>query len=175
MANVGMLERRLVNEWRLLQELADRNPGRITNPSRNGSTLTMHLNGPAASSLGTDGHLCLITSHAIRIDFPVHFPAVPMEMFLAAPVFHPNIHPETGFVCLWDRHRVSNTVEHAMHKLVAMLAGELQNTTPLHVMQPLAVEHPLRTEPMPLLGVPYDPGPAQLTVATAIGRRRRLL
>ncbi|MGI4852663.1 MAG: ubiquitin-conjugating enzyme E2 variant [Janthinobacterium lividum] len=173
-----MLERRLANEWILLQELADRNPGRMTDLSMDGSTLTLRLHGPAASYVGTDGHLCLITSHAIRVDFPVHFPAVPMEMFLAVPVFHPNIHPETCFVCLWDRHRVSNTVEHAMHKLVAMLAGELQNTTPLHVMQPLAVEHPMRSEPMPLLGVPYDRGPASLSVqsppdtASPVRRRR---
>lgn len=169
-----MLERRLANEWSLLQELADRNPGRMTGLRMDSSALSLQLHGPAASAIRMDGHLCLRTSHAIRIDFPVHFPAVPMEMFLAVPVFHPNIHPETGFVCLWDRHRVSNTVEHAMHTLVAMLAGELQNTTPLHVMQPLAIEHPMRSAPMPLLGVPYDPGPAPITVAAAVGRRRRL-
>lgn len=179
MAALSMLERRLANEWSLLQELSDRNPGRITGLVFNAHTMTLHLHGPAASVIGTGEDPCFRTSHAIRIDFPVHFPAVPMEMFLAAPVFHPNVHPETGFVCLWDRHRVSNTVELAMHKLVAMLAGELQNTTALHVMQPLAVESPMRSEPMPLLGIPYDSGSAhlgvQLSPDTASPVRRRRL
>lgn len=88
------------------------------------------------------------------------------------PVVHPNIHPDTGFVCLWDRHRVSNTVEHALHKLAAMLAGELQNTTPMHVMQPGALGSSTRYSPsMPLLGVVHDT-PLQMAAATA--RRQRL-
>ena len=179
MAGAGMFERRLANEWSLLLALSERNPGRMTGLTLDSSTIALHLHGPAATEIGTGGYQGLRTSHAIRIDFPVHFPAVPMEMFLAVPVFHHNIHPETGFVCLWDRHRVSSTVEHAMHKLVAMLVGELQNTTPLHLMQPLALEHPMRSEPMPLLGVPYDPGSAHLGVQsspdTAFPFRRRRL
>ena len=95
-----------------------------------------------------------------------------MEMYLSVPVLHPNVHPETGFVCLWDRHRVSNTVEIAMHKLVAMLAGTLWNADALHVMQPGAVPCAVG-EPMPLQGVAYDAFPAE--TSTPATRRRRLL
>ncbi|MGI4757170.1 MAG: ubiquitin-conjugating enzyme E2 [Janthinobacterium lividum] len=155
-------------------DLAARNPGRLSHVQIDRSVLTLHLHGPAALAVSTDPTACPLMSHAVRIDFPVHFPAVPMEMFLQAPVVHPNIHPETGFVCLWQRHRVSNTVEHAMHRLVAMLAGEQQNPAPMHVMQPLALHHTLYSEPMPLLGVLHNDGAANPQDAALRDRRRRL-
>ena len=167
-----ILDRRLASEWELLLNLADRNPARINSMRLDGATLSLHLHGPAAAPACPNERASLISTHAIRVEFPVHFPAVPMEMFLAIPVFHPNVHPETGFVCLWDRHRVSNTIEHALHKTVAMLCGELRNPLPLHVMQPAAEKHPVRTDAMPLLGVIYDPGPVYST--PVVSRRQRL-
>ena len=173
-----ILERRLAAEWELLLQLADRNPGRLSSLQADGAVLSLRLHGPTAMPADAATHPGLVSIHAIRIEFPVHFPAVPMELFLETPVFHPNIHPETGFVCLWDRHRVSNTVEHALHKTVAMLAGELRNTNSIHVMQPEALDHPVRTQPMPLLGVNYDAGPADAGPAsdlhTSTVRRQRL-
>lgn len=154
----------------MLHALARRNPGRIAEVSIDTGVLTLVLHGPAALLVGTTPP-CPIARHDLRIDFPVHFPAVPMEMFLARPVVHPNVHPETGFVCLWNRHRVSNTVEHAMHKLVAMLAGQLHNAEPQHVMQPDALSTGLpQVSAMPLLGVQYDWAAAEIPPAV----RRRL-
>ena len=165
-------ERRLAGEWSLLEQLAAANPGRLTDMRRENAEFRLRLHGPAALSIPNPqqrGHLFV---HDLRIEFPVHFPAVPMEMYLGIPVLHPNVHPETGFVCLWDRHRVSHSVELALHKMAAMLAGVLWNADALHVMQPGAL--PLtQTEPMPLRGVAYEPvfasAPAEVT------RRRRLL
>ena len=168
----ALFERRLRSEWELLQALAACNPGRLAGLEQRTGEFHLRLHGPAAMSLRNGLPQCIVTVHAVRIDFPVHFPAVPMEMFLAAPVFHPNVHPETGFVCLWDRHRVNNTVEHALHKLASMLAGELRNTTALHVMQPAAVVAPLQYgSAMPLQGVAYEA--AALDTALP-GRRQRL-
>lgn len=167
-----LFERRLRSEWALLQALSACNPGRLTALEQRTGEFHLGLRGPHAMSLRDGLPQCIITTHAVRMDFPVHFPAVPMEMFLATPVFHPNVHPETGFVCLWERHRVSNTVEHALHKLVAMLAGELRNTSPLHVMQPAAVDAALQYGPaMPLQGVAYEAA----AVGTATSRRRQRL
>ncbi len=168
-----LFERRLRNEWLLLDGLAGCNPGRITGARLQPGTIRFLLHGPSALPASDRASGCLLTEHATRIEFPVHFPAVPMEMFLETPVFHPNVHPETGFVCLWDRHRVSNTVEHALHKLAAMLSGHLRNTDALHVMQPAACDRPFQTEAMPLLGVHYDPGPANEGMPHT-SRRRRL-
>jgi hypothetical protein len=170
--SLSIFERRLAAEWDLLLQLADRNRGRLSRMQVDGAVLSLHLHGPAAAPADPATQPRLVSVHAIRIEFPVHFPAVPMEMFLQTPVFHPNVHPETGFVCLWDRHRVSNTVEHALHKTVAMLAGELRNTNSIHVMQPEALEHPVRTEPMPLLGVTYDPLPSNDLGSPAVRRQR---
>ena len=132
------LQRRLSAEWNLLLALVQRNPHRLGAPTGSDTTFRISLHGPpakpAGSSAGPD-----LTSHGIRIHFPVHFPAVPMELYLDTPVLHPNVHPDTGFVCVWDLHRVSNTVEHALHKTVAMLNGTLYNPHPLHVMQPSAL------------------------------------
>ncbi len=162
--------RRLRSEVELLHALAERNPGRLANVTTDGGTLALVLNGPSAMLVGTTPP-CSIARHDLWIDFPVHFPAVPMELFLLRPVVHPNIHPDTGFVCLWDRHRVSNTVEHAMHKLVAMLAGYLQNAEPRHVMQPgAATALPIAADAMPLLGVQRDEVPLQVDTVP----RRRL-
>ena len=162
--------RRFRSEVELLHALAVRNPGRILDVAAEGGTIALVLHGPSSMAAGTTLP-CLIARHDLHIDFPVHFPAVPMEMFLARPAVHPNIHPETGFVCLWDRHRVSNTVEHALHKLVAMLAGQLQNTEPRHVMQPSALHSALpHVEAMPLQGVQYDSAAEPVTAAY----RRRL-
>ena len=164
----ALFERRVASEWQLLRQLADENPGRIAAMRNDGAVFRFELHGPATDPADAAMHPGLVNTLSIHVEFPVHFPAVTMEMFLAVPVFHPNVHPETGFVCLWDRHRVSNTVEHALHRIVAMLAGTLRNTEPLHVMQPRAVEGKVQTRPMPLQGVRYE-----LPVAPS-GRRRRL-
>ncbi len=134
--------RRLEAEWTLLQELAVRNPGRFANLRREDTVFSLLLLGTTARAVRPPGaqlSQALLHKHAIRIDFPPFFPAVPMELYLGTPVFHPNVHPETGFVCLWDRHRVSNTVALALHKTVAILSWQLYNPDPAHVMQPEAL------------------------------------
>ena len=77
--------------------------------------------------------------HRLHIEFPVSFPAAPLELSLAEPIVHPNVHPITGFVCLWDTHRTSHTVEHAVLKTAAMLGARLWNRRAEHVMQPEAL------------------------------------
>ncbi len=151
------LERRLRAEWEILGQLAARNPGRLSALAMDDTVfrLTLHatpalsLNGtvqdawsePMAESWppGCSLSCHLVREHQIRLEFPLFFPAVPLELYLETPVRHPNIHPGTGFVCLWDRHRVSNTVEHALHKTVAILGWRLYNADPVHVMQPYAL------------------------------------
>ncbi len=165
-------ERRLAAEWALLEHLAAANRARLSNLRRDDAGFQLKLHGPAALSIPKQGHNGRLSVHDLRFEFPVHFPAVPMEMYLRIPVLHPNVHPETGFVCLWDRHRVSNSVEHALHKLVAMLAGTLFNPDALHVMQPDALPC-AQTGPMPLHGVVYEP--ALRTPVPHIAERRRRL
>ncbi len=136
------LERRLSAEWGILQRLAQTNPDRLADLSALDLTFRLTLRQTPGLSLpvapdtpesvpGTD--------HRLRIQFSRFFPAAPMELYLDHPVEHPNVHPETGFVCLWDRHCVSNTVEQALSKAVAILGWRLHNDQPEHVMQPRAL------------------------------------
>ena len=174
----SVLERRLHAEWDLLQELAALNPDRLGSIDADDTVFSGTLHGiataPVVPGAGTDAthRQQFITSHRFRVQFPLHFPAVPMELYLQTPVQHPNIHPETGFVCLWDRHRVSNSVELALHKLAAMLSGHLYNAAALHVMQPGALAA-MGTSGAPialLTGVRHTAAEALATPAS--GRRR---
>ena len=108
------LERRLEAEWDLLQRLVDRNPGRLTALTADDLCFRLRLLGTPGFLLAEEEHVA--AEHEVVLVFPRFFPAAPLECYLRTPVQHPNIHPETGFVCLWDRHRASNTVEHALHK-----------------------------------------------------------
>ncbi len=51
---------------------------------------------------------------------------------------HPNVHPLTGFICLWSRHSAGDTVVEALLQTQRVLSGELWNRDPDHLMQPEA-------------------------------------
>jgi hypothetical protein len=128
-------ERRLRSEWALLQTLVALNPNRLSGPLWQDTVFLVSLLGtPAVPLDAKDRNLC-VTEHRLRIVFPVDFPALPMEAYLANSVFHPNIHPETGFLCLWEKHASTNTVEHALHKTAAMLGWSLLARNAQHCMQ----------------------------------------
>ena len=134
-----VLERRLRAEWGLLGRLAELNPGRLGEVRAEDLTVRLTLRGTPGLVLSRgekDAMPLIVHEHALRIDFPEYFPAAPMEVYLGRPAAHPNVHPDTGFVCVWDKHRVSNTVEHAVHKTVAILGWRLRNAEAIHVMQP---------------------------------------
>ena len=133
---MSLLERRLRAEWEVLTALVACNPEQLREPHAQDTTFRVVLHGPQAvhATKGLAVHV-----HDIRVEYPVHFPAVPMELYLAEPIQHPNVHPGTGFVCLWSGHRVSYTIEHALHKTTAMLSGTLVNMEPMHIMQPQAL------------------------------------
>lgn len=175
----SQLERRLYAEWALLQALAIANPTRLRNPRWVDSTLAVTLCDTPALPLEAGP---LLTEHQVRINYPSFFPALPMELTLSVPVFHPNIHPETGFVCLWDRHRSTDTAEHALHKLVAILGWQLFNNNSVHVMQPAAARRlddsaeveaiRARLQGTPLTGIEHPAG--FLAPATRRSGRSRL-
>jgi ubiquitin-protein ligase len=136
---VTNLERRLQAEWELLQRLAQLNPDRLTDLSVEDRLFRLTLRETAARLAHPTGD-GPVTVHHLRVIYPTYFPAVPLEVYVDDAFWHPNVHPETGFVCIWERHRVDHTVEHALHKVVAMMSGHLYNRDALHVMQPEALD-----------------------------------
>jgi hypothetical protein len=154
-------ERRIEQEWRLLQLLAETNPGRLEvgESSRlpDGQSFRCTLRqSPALLEQGgaQEAGLAVQDWHEITFRFPRFFPAVPIEASLARPVFHPNVHPENGFVCLWDSFSPGDTVIEAAGQLQRVISWQLVNERPDHLMQPRALEwyrSPNRSLSLPLV------------------------
>ncbi|HKM80732.1 MAG TPA: ubiquitin-conjugating enzyme E2 [Candidatus Acidoferrum sp.] len=153
-------DRRIENEWALLSDAQRRHPallevlGKQSGPD--GDSFIVLIHGTSGLSL-LEGCKALISSHRVEIRFPRFFPYVPMEATLQRPVFHPNVDPRNGFVCLWSRFAVEDTVVTALQQLQKVIAWELINQDPRHVIQPTAVEwynDPSREYSLPL---PYTP------------------
>ena len=81
----------------------------------------------------------VIEVHPVVFRYPEYYPSVPIEAFLSTPVFHPNVHLETGFVCLWSRHSAGDTILEAVRQLQRVITWELKNSAAEHVMQPDAL------------------------------------
>jgi hypothetical protein len=153
-------ERRIEQEWRLLQLLAESNPGHLDVGERSrlldGQSFRCTLRqSPALLELagGQEAGLSVQDCHEVTFRFPRFFPSVPIEASLARAVFHPNVHPENGFVCLWDSFSPGDTVIEAAAQLQRVISWQLVNERPDHLMQPYALEwyrNPDRSLPLPL-------------------------
>jgi len=150
-------QRRVEQERNLLQALIDANPGLLAKresrkePDREVLAFTLHK---TTALIQTEEGLAQGETHEITVYFPRFFPSVPMEASLLRPVFHPNVHPENGFVCLWGRFSPSDTVVEAVVQLQRVLTWQLVNQEADHLMQSAALEwyrNPSRPITLPLL------------------------
>lgn len=140
--NGGVRARRLASEWEDLRDLASCNTDviRVAGPVRDGesSVLTVTLCQTAGLVEGNDGELQRIEEHVADFHFPRFFPAVPIEAYLRRPVFHPNVDPVDGFVCLWNRFSPGDTIVHAIMQLQQIVTWRMWNGSADHTMQPRA-------------------------------------
>ncbi len=145
----GPRDRRLEQEWKLLGRLAQTNPGVLEPLGRrslaDGDTFEALIHQTCGILSLACGKPVLTRSHRISFRFPRFFPSVPIEAVLAKPVFHPNVDPRNGFVCLWTRTSAGDTVMEAARRLQQIIAWKLVNFEAAHVMQPEAVEWAHRT------------------------------
>jgi len=149
-------ERRVEQEWRLLQALVESSPT-IVGPAKkeateNGSSFDFDLHGTEAIIKVFDGFQ-IRSDHKVSLHFPAFFPSIPIEASLAQPVFHPNIHPATGFVCLWGKFSSRDTVIEAVAQLQRIVTWQLLNRESEHIMQPAALvwfDDPARPVSLPL-------------------------
>jgi ubiquitin-protein ligase len=173
-----MRARRIENEWLLLEALQRANPDRLR-ITRHPDAFTLEVDGfPALLDQPRDSaQSILLANHHLRLIFPRYYPSMPTEVYLAAPVFHPNVHPDTGFVCLWTRHHIQTTVEQTLAQLQRVLSWQLLNTDPEHVMQPDALhwyQQPERGHRLPLVSAPLLPVNANAWAIPSSTFRRRL-
>ena len=130
----------------MLRQLAELNPGRLELLSADEDgfrvrLVTAMLRGESAGSQPAE----------FEIVFAPYYPAVPIEVYVQEPVRHPNVHPVTGFICLWDKHSTGDTVIEALRQTQRVLSGELRNAEADHLMQPEALGMtPLPYEPLRL-------------------------
>ena len=150
MAEATLYERRVDGEWKLLAEVARLNPGVVEVVARrrlaDGDVFEVRLH-QTAGIVGWQGAAAVLErSHRVLFRFPRFFPSVPIEATLAPPVFHPNVDPINGFVCLWTRTSPGDTVMEALRRLQRIIAWAAVNYSAEHVMQPEAArwgqEHP---------------------------------
>jgi hypothetical protein len=171
--------RRLENEWTLLAQLAEYNRGilevvrRETLPDAEVFHVILHRTSVLA--LGEPPRLMEAASHAVAFRYPPFYPSIPIEAFLAVPVFHPNVHPENGFVCLWDRFSAGDTIIDAVRKLQLVITWELWNDRAEHMMQPEALARPtLATLGSEAVRIPEELKLERMSIRRPEGRRRRL-
>ena len=126
----GTRERRIRNEAALLREMATLNRERLRIVALTEDEFRMTLHTPANGA----------EVHSLKLVFAPYFPAVPIEAYLDVPVRHPNVHPVTGFICLWDRHSTGDTVIEALRQTQRVLSGELRNAEADHLMQPESLD-----------------------------------
>jgi len=141
--SLRLYERRLEEEWKLLASLAALNPdlvqldGRRAEPT--GAVFAVTLAGsPSLVEVCTS--LETVANHQVRFRFPAFYPAVHLEAFLNRPVFHPNVHPVNGFVCLWKDFSCDRTILEAIEQLRRVITYQLVNESSNHVMQPRALD-----------------------------------
>jgi ubiquitin-protein ligase len=130
----GQRARRIANEWAVLTSLAPAE--RRAEGDTDVFTTTIR---DAPALVGDPEALEIVRDHDLVFRLPRFFPTMPVEVFLARPVFHPNVHPRTGFVCLWKEDDPGNSVADAIVRLRLVISWRMFNESPVHVMQEEAV------------------------------------
>jgi ubiquitin-protein ligase len=136
---MDLRQRRVENEWELLQQMAQANPSLLSDIRRHQDDFLLKLSQTTAP-VCVNGNIEFRSEHDVRLSFPRFFPTMPIEAYVMPPVFHPNVHPDTGFVCLWGRFSLHDTVVEALCQLQRVLTFTLFSESTDHVMQPEAVE-----------------------------------
>jgi len=136
---MDLRQQRIENEWKLLERMAGANPRllAIHEPRPSDFLLTLHET-PAVARI--DDQIQTFSDHEIRLSFARFFPAMPIEAYVTRAVFHPNVHPDTGFLCLWGRFSLRDTVVEALCQLQRVLTYSLLSESADHVMQPQALK-----------------------------------
>jgi hypothetical protein len=129
---------RIAREWKLLERLALTNVDHLEILDRRASpgeeTFRVRLhNSPGVER--TDGSRVVTRDqHTIRLGFTRFYPDVPVECYVEEPLFHPNVRPETGFVCLWQEANPRDSAIQAIARAQAMAAYRMVNLGEVHRM-----------------------------------------
>lgn len=135
---------RIEKEWLLLQRLAQLNPqhleilDRRSFPDEEAFVVRLRNSPGLESAQGRE--MAIRSSHSLRLCYTRFYPEVPIECYIEEALFHPNVKPETGFVCLWDQTTSRDTIVQAVARAQAMAALRMVNLAGPHVMNRPAAE-----------------------------------
>jgi hypothetical protein len=135
---MDLRRQRIDNEWAILGQMAEVNRDCIDIKERRTDEFLLVLKKSSAPILNAV-EIQLVQEHELRFVFARFFPAVPIEAYLTRSAFHPNVHPTTGFVCLWNRFSKADTVVEALCQLQRILTYSVFSHSPDDVMQPEAL------------------------------------
>jgi hypothetical protein len=171
-----LYQRRVEQEWRLLELLAQANERSIADVGRrqeaSGESFELTLF-QTRGIVERCGNREVLDNHSVAFHFRPLFPSIPIEARLSRPVFHPNVHPQNGFVCLWNRFSPGDTVMGAVAQLQRVITFQLVNDLADHVMQPKCLDwyrDPERSFELPLWCEPIRK-PANLEAELTYARR----
>lgn len=129
---------RLDKEWSLLERLAKANPERVRildrAPTPSHDIFRVRLQRSPGIEFAQERRIDQRDTHTLRLSFPRFFPDVPIECYIEEPLFHPNVKPETGFVCLWEQASPRDTSIQALARAQAMAAYRMVNLGGAHLM-----------------------------------------
>jgi ubiquitin-protein ligase len=129
---------RIAKEWSLLERLASANPDFLEVLERQASpaeeVFRVRLHGSPGLEYAEGDQLAIRDSHTIRLSFTRFYPDVPIECYVEEALFHPNVKPETGFVCLWEEANPRDTAIQALARAQAMAAYRMLNLGGAHQM-----------------------------------------
>lgn len=138
----GLRADRVEKEWTLLTRFAAANPdrievtGRTQAPGEDTFHVTLHASPGIEDARGDE--IVTRDTHTLRLCFTRFYPDVPIDCYVAEPLFHPNVKPETGFVCLWEQASPRETVVQALARTQAIAAFRMVNTGSAHLMNKAA-------------------------------------
>jgi hypothetical protein len=133
---------RIDMEWTLLERLAAANPRFVEILGRAPSPIEDVFHVKLRDSPGVQdvqgNRIISRDVHTLRLCFTRFYPEVPIDCYVKEPLFHPNVKPETGFVCLWEQSNPRDTVVQALARTQAICAFRMVNTGAPHQMNPQA-------------------------------------
>lgn len=135
---------RIDREWKLLDRLAKANPKYVELIERSSSPLEemfrIRLHNSPGVEAAAGPRLDTRDDHTVRLSFARFYPEVPIECYVEEPLFHPNVRPETGFICLWQEANPRDTAIQAIARAQAMAAYRMVNLGDAHRMNRQAVD-----------------------------------
>jgi hypothetical protein len=172
--------RRIESEWILLRDLEACNVNVLTIAGKEATPLQVSFRivlGETNALVRSSETVAVRSSHVVRVCFPRFFPSVPSEIYLEAPVFHPNVDPENGFVCLWSKISIDNHIVKTLQILQAVISWHAFNWKPDHLIQPAAkiwYESKRDVHSIPLEYRSLQVPPSVFDLAKPLSPRRRL-